>query len=130
MRASRGVAVLPVAIILLIVILVTAGILFFMFRNPGPMRSDTPYHAVLLDNGSVFFGQVEGFGTPFVVLRDVYYVQSRVNPENKQTQNVLIKRGKEWHSPDRMVINANKIVFFEPVATDSTVAKLIADSRR
>ena len=85
---------------------------------------------MLLQNGSVYFGKVDSLGGPYVVLRDVYYVQSSVNPENKAVNNVLVKRGKEWHAPDRMILNAGTVVFLEPVSPDSRVAQLIAESKR
>jgi hypothetical protein len=88
------------------------------------------YYAVLLNNNSVYFGKLEGLGSEFPVLRDVYYVQSNVNQENKQVTNILVKRGKEWHGPDRMIISEKSIVFVEPVGADSKVAQLIAQSRK
>ena len=92
--------------------------------------SGAAYHAVLLTNGSVYFGQMEGLGTPYPVLREVYYVQSNVNEQTKAVTNVLVKRGKEWHGPDRMIINEKSIVFIEPVGPDSKVAQLIAESKK
>jgi hypothetical protein len=88
------------------------------------------YYAVLLSNGSVYFGQLEGLGTEFPVLHDVYYVQSNTNPETKVVSSVLIKRGREWHSPDRMILSEKAIVFVEPVGVDSKVAQLIAESKK
>jgi hypothetical protein len=88
------------------------------------------YYAVVLTNGSVYFGHLEGLGSEFPVLHDVYYVQSGQNPDTKEVKSILVKRGKEWHGPDRMIINEKALVMVEPVGADSTVAKLIADSRR
>jgi hypothetical protein len=88
------------------------------------------YYAVLLNNNSVYFGKLEGLGSEFPVLHDVYYVQSNVNQETKQVNNILVKRGKEWHGPDRMIISDKSIVFVEPVGADSKVAQLIADSKK
>lgn len=88
------------------------------------------YYAVLLNNNSVYFGKLEGLGSEFPVLHDVYYVQSNVNQETKQVNNVLVKRGKEWHGPDRMIISDKSIVFVEPVGTGSKVAQLIAESKK
>jgi hypothetical protein len=86
----------------------------------------TPYQAVLLNNGTAYFGRLEGLGTPFPVLRDVFYVQNAMDPQTKVVSNNLIKRGKEWHQPDRMILNANMIVLVEPVSPDSRVAQLIS----
>ena len=64
------------------------------------------------------------------VLTDVYYVQSNVNQETKAVSNVLVKRGKEWHGPDRMIVSDKSIVFVEPVEPDSQVARMIAESKK
>ena len=52
----------------------------------------------------------------------------RKHAESKQVNNVLVKRGKELHEPDRMYINPNQIVFVETVGTNSKVAQLIAQA--
>jgi hypothetical protein len=90
----------------------------------------TEYHAVLLNNGSVYFGKLEGLGSPNPVLRSVYYVQSSVYPQTKAVNSVLVKRGGEWHGPDRMILQASSIAFVEPVSAGSRVAQLIAESNR
>jgi hypothetical protein len=91
-------------------------------------RFTTPFQAVLLANGSVYFGHLEGYGGRQPVLTDVYYIASQTNPETKQVNNVLVKRGKELHEPDRMYLNPNQIVFVEPVGPNSKVAHLIAEA--
>ena len=123
---------LPRIALLAVIALVAAGILIFaigMFRKSTPAMT-TPYQAVLLSNGSAYFGKLpEGLGTPFPVLTDVFYVQSSTNPETKQVSNILVKRGKEWHQPDRMILNSSMIVLVEPVSPGSRVAQLIAEAR-
>jgi hypothetical protein len=99
--------------------------------NPASATVDVnKYYAVLLSNGSVYFGKLEGLGSAYPVLHDVYYVQSVTNPETKAVTNVLVKRGKEWHAPDRMILSEKAIVFVEPVGADSKVSQLIAESKR
>ena len=119
-------AVLPVAV--LILVLVAALFVQGCHRHKA-LKFDTAYQAVLLTNGNVYFGKLEGYGTRFPVLKDVYYVQSSVNPETKETTNVLVKRGKELHSPDRMYLNPSQIILVEPVGPDSKVAQLIAEQK-
>jgi len=98
--------------------------------SPPPTIEADKYYAVLLGNGSVYFGQLEGLGSPYPVLRNVYYVTSNVNQETKAVANALVKRGKEWHGPDRMIINEKAIIFIEPVGKDSRVAQLIEESKK
>jgi hypothetical protein len=90
------------------------------------------YYAVLLTNGSVYFGKLEGMGSPSPVLMDVFYVQpGPVDPTTKQPAGmVLVHRGKELHGPDRMILNDRSIVFVEPVGPDSRVAQLIKEAKK
>src|ERR1700723_632017 len=111
-----------IAVIIVLVLIVGLGGYWFMSHLSVSMT--TPYQAVLLTNGSAYFGQLEGLGTPFPVLRDVFYVQSVQDPQTKAVNNILVKRGKEWHAPDRMILNSNMIVLVEPVNPTSRVAQL------
>ena len=93
------------------------------------MQFDTPYQAVLLSNGNVYFGRLKDYGGRFPVLTDVFYIQSSVNAQTKQTVNVLVKRGQELHSPDRMYLNPSQIILVEPVGPNSKVAQLIYEQK-
>jgi hypothetical protein len=83
----------------------------------------TPYTAVLLDNGQVYYGKLANAGSEFPELTDVYNIQSQVNQDTKAASNVLVRRGNEWHAPDRM--NQRHIILIELVGTNSKVAQLI-----
>src|SRR5947209_12956448 len=60
------------------------------------------YHAVLLDNSQVYFGKVKEQGGTFTILTDVYHIRNEPSADGKQSKNVLIKRGREWHAPNYM----------------------------
>ncbi len=113
------------------VALLLAAIALYHSFNTGSekVKFDTPYQAVLLTNGSVYFGKLEGYGTKSPVLRDVYYVQSGTDPETKQQKSVLVHRGQELHKPDRMYLNPTHIILVEPVGANSKVADLIAQDK-
>ena len=94
------------------------------------LKLDTEYQAVLLDSGQAYFGKVEQPGGDFILLKDVFYIQSRVDKDKKLVANVLIKRGaQEWHSPDSMLINSKHVIFIEPVSPSSKVAQLIKEEK-
>ena len=114
--------------VLMAIIAVAVGFMAYQSwrENAAPALS-TPYHAVLLMNGQAFFGRVQSLDSEYLMLQDVYYIQSRQNPETKQVANVLVKRGQEWHSPDRMILNRRQVMLLEPVTETSQVAKLIAE---
>jgi hypothetical protein len=121
----------PVTAVMASALAVLVGVFVYQnWRAHAAPELSTAYHAVALTNGQAFFGKIEGLGTDYTVLRDVYYIQSRQNPETKQVANVLVKRGGEWHSPDRMIVNRQQILLIEPVKEDSQVAKLIAEQSK
>jgi hypothetical protein len=87
----------------------------------------TEYQGVLLLGGTGYFGKIEKIGPRFVEMTEVYYVQNQQNPETKEVQSLLVKRGKEWHGPDRMYINLAQVIMIEPVGSDSRLYKMIKD---
>jgi hypothetical protein len=93
-------------------------------NRKGP-EINTPYSAVLLDTGQLYYGKLVNGGSEFPELTDVYYIQNSVNQETKAVSSVLVRRGNEWHGPDRMFLNSRHIVLVEPVGTNSKVAQLI-----
>ncbi len=126
---QRGISLVQMVWTVAALMGIVVAILFIGGRARGSdVKFETPYQAVLLTNGSVYFGKLEGFGGRRPVLTQVYYVVSQTSPETKQVNNVLVKRGKELHEPDRMYLNPNQILFVEPVGTNSKVAQLIAQA--
>ena|SRR6516164_785850 len=113
-----------------LLVAVAVGVHIYQVIRGQSIRFTTSYQAVLLTNGSVYFGHLQDYGSSHPVLTDVYYVVSQGNPETKQVTNSLIKRGKELHEPDRMYLNPNQIVFVESVGTNSKVAQLIAEQKK
>ena len=100
----------------------------WMERDVSGFR--TSYQAVLLSNGAVYYGKLSGYGTRHPILTDVFYIVSKTDPESKQVTNILVKRGKELHEPDRMYLNGSQIVFVEPVGPKSKVAQLIEEAKQ
>ena len=101
---------------------------------PPPAAPASPidpqkYYAVLLTNGTVYYGKLEAYGTPYPTLRDVFYIQRTISRDAKALSNVLVKRGQELHAPDMMILNPQAITFIEPVGPGSKVAQLIEQAQ-
>ncbi len=119
--------------ILLSFLVIQVSLLFVhgCIRSDQKIKIDTEYKAVFLDNGQIFFGKLEEIGPSYVMLKDVFYVQSQViqqEKEKKEVRNILIKRGNEWHGPDLMYITKQHVVVIEPVSPNSRVAQLIKEA--
>ena len=108
-----------------------AFLLLTLMAGCGLIEEDlsftTEYQAVFLDNGQVFFGKLEKGDSAYPVLREVYYIGRQASAEGKEVQNILLKRGSEWHGPDVMYLNGSHIVMIEPVSPTSRVAELIKE---
>jgi hypothetical protein len=126
MTKLRAVGFAAAIILAALLIVAGAGCSMTSARATGMPTFDTPYQAVLLDTGLVYYGKISGLDTDYPTLRDVYYVQQSTDPQTKQVNNVLIRRGNEWHGPSLTVLNSKHIVLVEPVGTNSKVAQLIA----
>jgi len=117
-------------LVILLVGLVAGFAVGVLWTSRPRVKLDTPYQAVLLDSGLVYYGRIQGADTAFPVMTDVFYVQTQTNPQTKEVTNVLTRRGKEWHGPDKMILNRRHIMLIEPVSPDSKVAQLIAETKK
>jgi hypothetical protein len=130
-NVNRGTSLFVTVLVAALVGMVASGVTAYFSQHVynSKVALSTQYQAVQLNNGAAYFCRLEGLGTPFPVLKEIYYIQSRQNPETKQVTNILLKRGNEWWLPDQMIVNANDIVFVEPVNPNSRVSQLIAEEK-
>jgi len=119
-----------IAASLLIIVALMGSLAIQYIHSTSAPDFGTPYQAVVLNGGQVYFGKLDNAAGQYPVLRDVFYIVSQMNPETKQVNNVLVRRGKELHGPEFMVLNRQSIVFVEPVKEDSQVAKSIAEQKK
>lgn len=118
------------AVVSFSVLLAVVLFCLWVLRGRNQLHFDTPYQAVLLDNGQSFYGKIERISSQYLSLGDVYYVQQQANPQTKEVKSVLVRRGTEWHGPSETVINERHIVMIETVTPGSKVAELIAELKR
>jgi hypothetical protein len=125
-NVSRGTRLFITALIAALVGMVAAGVTAYYSQHVFHQKTEfnTPYQAVQLSNGAVYFCKIEGFGMPFPVLKDIYFIQRNQNPETKQVTQTLLKR-----DPDHMIVNLNNIFSVEPVNPNSRVAELIQEEK-
>ncbi|MDE3181357.1 MAG: hypothetical protein KGM47_17075 [Acidobacteriota bacterium] len=117
-----------VTICLAAAVIVLALVIARIRGGASAPKFNTPFQAVLLDNGQVYYGKLSGVGTRYPEMTDVYYIVRTEDAATKQVKNVLVKRGKELHAPPETFFDARHIVMIEPVGTNSEVAKLIQQS--
>jgi len=89
----------------------------------------TEYQAIFTTAGHVMFGKIEKIEPTYVLIKDVYITQSRVDPNTKETTNFLVNRTQQSHKPGATYLNPANIAMIEPIAADSEVAKLIKEAK-
>ncbi len=132
MKNQQGSAAVQIVWVIAGIVVIIAAFLLVKDTRPGQAEKfSTPYQAVTLANGVVYYGKLEGYGTPRPVLTNVYVVVSQTNPDTKQTARALVKLDKveELYQPDRMYLNPIQISNVQPVNEQSQVAKLIAQAK-
>jgi hypothetical protein len=112
---------------LAIVVLLAATVYQNQRRHHRPLLT-TAYQAVTLDNGSVFYGRIDHLGTDHPVLRDAFTVRTEPDARTRQPRYTVVRRKDELHGADHMIFPATSIAFVEPIAPDSVVGKLIAQT--
>lgn len=135
----RGARIWKWLFLLVVLIFISVAVFFFYKINGGgasktPLYYNSeasPYYAVFLDNGQVYFGKpLQKTQTEFVI-SDVYYLQLSGGENDIQAglQNpkfTLIKLGEELHGPtDMLIIETGNILFYEQLKNDSEVVKSI-----
>jgi hypothetical protein len=114
----------------LVVIAIVLSMLAWQAQRQNHVpETGSAWQSVALMNGQLYFGRLDSTDGGFLALHDVFYIQTRQNPETKAVANVLVKRGAEAHQPDRMLINRSQVLLIEPVKDGSAVARLIAEQQ-
>ncbi len=116
---------------LLVMIVALMGVFVLQqYKASSIPEYSTQYQAVVLSNNQVYFGKLENVHSQYPVLKDVFYILSKVDSETKQAGNVLVRRGKELHGPEFMILNRQNILMIEPVKDDSQLSKMIAEQKK
>ena len=112
---------------LAIVVLLAANLYQNYRRFHRPLIT-TPYQAVVLESGGVFYGRIEHLGSDYPVLRDAFSIRTEAGADGQQVRYVLAKRRDDVNGADHMIIAATAIAFVEPVRPDSIIGRLIAEA--
>lgn len=120
-KAALGV----IALLSVVVIILGLGMVWTRQKAGADPNFGTPYQAVLLDNGQVYYGKITGVGGDYPEMTDAYYIVRSTDPQSKETKNVLVKRGNELHAPSKTFFDTRHIVMIEPVGMNSQVEQLI-----
>lgn len=116
----------------ILVIAVLASMIFSKKADESKYVDKSKMQAVFLNNGQVYFGNIDTLNPEYLKLSNIYYlrVNQQVQPGQQANQNdvSLAKLGCELHGPqDQMLINRKEITFWENLKGDGQVAKAVTE---
>lgn len=130
-RVPKG--ILRWALTALVVLVVLVVLWFTITKLRGSENSHVnsdQYQAVFLTNNQVYFGKITQMNKQYLVLEDVFYIETPSSENQTSTSNTnytLRKLGaNELHSPeDKMIINREQMTFWENLKKDGQVVTKI-----
>jgi hypothetical protein len=133
---TRWGTILVSAAVIILLIAVTVAVSFANNNtsdNEGTYVDTNKLQAVFLNTGQVYFGNVKKLNDKYVVLTNIYYLQTSngssgtsSTSSNSNTSVSLVKLGCELHEPyDQMVINRSQVTFWENLQDGGQVAKAV-----
>lgn len=129
----------------LVVVLGSAVLLKYWVLTPSLPAdlNNESLKAVFLDNGQVYFGELESLNKDFLRMNSPYYLQTRTvlqepveagkEPEQRRQLSLaaLGGPGLQIHGPEReMYIPWESVQYIENLRDDSEVVKLIAEEEK
>jgi hypothetical protein len=92
------------------------------------------YQAVFLNNGQVYFGNVQSLNSQYIRMTNIYYLtQADSSTSSSSSSNYsLVKLGcQQIHDPyDAMVINRDQVSFWENLQDNGKVVSSIKDFKQ
>jgi hypothetical protein len=109
------------------------GIIFAFSNAPREKESQfikhDKYQAVFLNNGQVYFGNVNDLNSQYVRMSDIFYLTQTTTSDNSTSNGnyTLVKLGcQQIHGPsDEMIINRDQVSFWENIEDNGKVAQSI-----
>lgn len=133
-KDSKVGKILTIAVAVVVAALIIFAVATMTGANGGGEKklvNKSKLQAVFLNTGQVYFGNITKLNNKFLVLTNIYYLQSANNTGNNNTNAqpnlTLIKLGCELHEPyDQMVINRDQVTFWENLQDNGQVAKAVS----
>lgn len=97
--------------------------------NESKFINTSDYQAVFLNNGQVYFGNIQDLNDNYVRMTNIYYLTQNSSSSSSSSSNnySLVKLGcQQIHDPlDEMVINRSQVTFWENLNSNGKVVSSI-----
>ena len=107
-----------------VVILVVAGMWLGLYLSQLSSAALSPYTAVYLSTGDIYFGRFSQFPSPQI--QDAWFLQRSGDQQNPQL-SIIPLTSTFWGPASTMSLNPKEIVFWVRLRADSQVALTLAN---
>jgi hypothetical protein len=118
MKKSRMV-LFGVVILIVIVLAVWAGIIIAGSFSGNNTNGPSPYSAVYLSTGEIYFGKLSWWPSPHMT--DVWYLQRTQGANNQPQVSIQPMSSVFWGPSDEIDLNAKNIIFSTRLMNNSQV---------
>jgi len=125
MKIPKGIAI--VLIVVVAILFVTVGVWVGMRLSAGSPSavSLSPYSAVYLSTGDIYFGKLEWSPSPH--MEDAWFLQRGTDAKGNPTVGIYPFSQVAWGPSGVVYFNSNQIIFWTRLNSTSSVAQLIAN---
>jgi len=117
---SRKIAIFIIAVL---VILLAITLLLVIRLSRSGDSSSSPYSAVYLSTGDIYFGRLTWFPKP--KLTNVWFIQQSVGAEGSPQFGIAPISGTFWGPESEISLNLDNVVFWTRLRADSEVVKVM-----
>lgn len=111
-----------VLLVVLVIVLVGLGVwIGTELMGSKSASSPSPYTAVYLASGDIYFGRLSMFPRP--KLSDAWFLQRGVNQQNQPQLGLVPFKSAFWGPTGDIYLNPQQVLFWAPVAEGSQVAQ-------
>ncbi len=120
---SKKLAALLIIILVFLALIVIWLLTKVQNSNPTPSSSLSPYSAVYLSTGDIYFGELSWFPKPR--LKDAWFIQRGVDAENQAALSVVPMDSVFWGPIGEINLNPDTIIFSARLRSDSQIIQLL-----
>jgi hypothetical protein len=113
----------PKYVFIAILVLVLMGVgVWLGNRSVSNAVAESPYSAVYLSNGDMYFGELRWFPTPHIL--NALHLERTTDANNQQHLALVPLSKLFWGPTDEIYLNSKDIIFWTKVRSDSDVVRV------
>lgn len=125
MKIPKSLAVTLIVIVVIIFIGFGVWVGIRLAAGGAPTTALSPYSAVYLSTGDVYFGVLDWSPSPH--MEDAWFLQRGTDAKGNPTVGVYPFSQVAWGPSNEVYFNSQQIVFWTRLAATSSIAQLIAN---